>query len=499
MAKLVFEKGPNFVNVVCVYGQITRKNTIRLVVDATVYWSVVLWRDHNLHIISALEQLCNTTNRYKPGRTVSVLLLRLHRGRRIGVKVKTMLSQEFVTAPETLHSPDYDRRTAALAELYSPTQIELPDGTVKQLELYDAAKPGFPRNFSRDSLATGLLLDSARDRRLLLDQIAFSAYHQGAKRDPVTGEQPGDIHHEYPGYPLREGLLTTYNGCDTAALFLTDIIAQARSGDADILDTYKLNIERATGYILSHVGGDMLFREDPRLAGADKFSLHVTYWKDSVLNDGSADGEITNYPIVYSLAHFQNADALAQLAKVTGADLLASYADGMLRAGIEKLREGNHFITALDGKGRRIDPVSSDSLYSLLYIKPELLPTGFARDLAENYMAQLETGAGYRSGIPANADMQDQYHMYVWSHEQAFLHAALRRHGLTDLLHIPSRITEYFGSDFPELIHPVTYQKYGNPLQLWVVGASEYFEDPDNTLLAKLYSPEAAEQYARAA
>ena len=45
----------------------------------------------------------------------------------------------------------------------------------------------------------------------------------------------------------------------------------------------------------------------PSLAEADRFALRVTYWKDSVINNGSEEPQ---YPVVYTLPHFQNAAAL---------------------------------------------------------------------------------------------------------------------------------------------------------------------------------------------
>ena len=42
---------------------------------------------------------------------------------------------------------------------------------------------------------------------------------EGTKVDANTGEEPGKIHHELPGVRLRN-MITTYNACDTTALFL---------------------------------------------------------------------------------------------------------------------------------------------------------------------------------------------------------------------------------------------------------------------------------------
>src|SRR5690242_4963430 len=82
--------------------------------------------------------------------------------------------------------------------------------------IYQAADPGYTANFSRDSLTYALL---AEDLRALRAQVEFSARHQGRRRDSETGEEPGKIHHECPGVQMR-GLWTTYDACDTTALFI---------------------------------------------------------------------------------------------------------------------------------------------------------------------------------------------------------------------------------------------------------------------------------------
>lgn len=54
-------------------------------------------------------------------------------------------------------------------------------------------------------------------------------------------------------------------------------------GLAEFVVSHLANIRRAASYVQRHVNKDMLYFEDPALAGADDFALKVTYWKDSEL------------------------------------------------------------------------------------------------------------------------------------------------------------------------------------------------------------------------
>jgi glycogen debranching enzyme len=347
------------------------------------------------------------------------------------------------------------------------------------ITLYKAAYPGYPEQFPRDSIIALSLWGNAA---ALKDQIAYSAHWQGKRKNPWSGEEPGKIHHQMPGVKVEFGHGTTdYNACDTTALFLESIAVLAENGDSTILSKYHDNIERGITYIKSHVRRG-LFYEDPSLAGAKKFSLRVTYWKDSILNDKSR--QEPHGPIIYSLAHFQNAHALERIGASLGRMDLVSYGRHMMKAGIEKLWEGDHFVTAIDEEGK-IDSLSSDSLHALLYIPPSELPRGYAQKI-EHYMEQLETPAGYRTGIP-EVPGTDPYHTgYVWTHEQALLDAAAKKHHLERADRVADRVVPYIhpvDGIFPELIDAETGEPAGNRLQLWAMGAYLYFQNPERALL----------------
>jgi len=337
-----------------------------------------------------------------------------------------------------------------------------------------AAYPNYLGNFSRDSLIYGML---SGDKRSLRAQIKFSAKNQGQKCNPVTGEEPGKIHHEIPEVILNNKSCA-YNACDTTALFLLAIANLYESGDKNILNLYSTNIQSALSYIKSHIR-DGLFYEDPTLCGATEFALKVTYWKDSQIND--INGK-PNYPIVYTLAHFQNSAAVEAIGRVFGNHNLLNFSNQMIEKGFNRLWKGDHFIVALDGNGVEIDPISSDSLHSLLYINPDSIPDGFAEKI-QKYMKELETKAGYLSGIACKKGIDDYHTRYIWVHEQALLHAASKKHFLEKSAEVACRIVCYMDT-FPELIDPINgFIPAGNQPQLWAVGASQYFEKPSQSLL----------------
>lgn len=344
------------------------------------------------------------------------------------------------------------------------------DGTF----LYRAGFPGYNNtNFSRDGLEYAMI---AGDKEALLAQVDFSAQHQGTTYDPVTGEEPGKIHHELDGEWRDRS--TKYNACDTTALFLLAIARLQETGEVDVLDRYAENIDRALSYIKIHTV-DGLFTESPEYCGAKNFALRVTYWKDSVLN---GPYEEPKYPIVYSLVHFQNAAAIQAIGHLRGDGVLVETADEMTAKGVDNLWAGDHFIVARDGDGGIIDAPSSDSLHSLLYIDPDLLPLGYA-ELIEQYMYQLETEAGYRTGIPVG-NTKDRYHTdYIWNHEQAPLYEAARRFKLHRAMSVAKRVILH-EIGFYELSNAQDLTPAGNQIQLWVVGLHQYFDKPDHSLLS---------------
>ncbi|MFW6378717.1 MAG: hypothetical protein ACOCZV_01720, partial [Nanoarchaeota archaeon] len=213
--------------------------------------------------------------------------------------------------------------------------------------LYVAGLPHFDRNFTRDSILSVLLM---KDMPMLREQLLFCAKHQGRVRDPYTGEEPGKIHHEYPGYELR-GLSTQYNACDTTALFLIGHqVYYDKTEDVTFLEKNIWHIRQATEYIKRHLK-EYLFYEDPAEADARTFAAKVTYWKDSEIY-GRVDGR-PSYPSVFVLSHAQNLKALRSAAFLLDDAGLDRIADRM----VERLKttlfdvETNSFLIATDQDG----------------------------------------------------------------------------------------------------------------------------------------------------
>lgn len=359
--------------------------------------------------------------------------------------------------------PRSPRRAAreAVAQALAKLQI----GRAK---VYRAAYPGYPGNFTRDGILAALL---GSDMDALSAQVDYTARHMGRKFNPFTGEEPGKAHHELPGVVYR-GASTAYNACDTSALYLLGVCALVKNGRQRVLARHQRAIDSAVGYISSHVI-DNLFTEFPP-AGAERYALRVTYWKDSVLNSSRIEPV---YPIVYSVAHFVNASALLSLGEIKADGALITTARAMYEAAFSKLWASDHFVAAVDGDGRVIDAPSTDSLFSLNYIPPALLPAGWARKV-ENYSDRLATDAGYRAGLARQTI--DGYHTsFVWVFEQAIIHMGAKLHGLCHTPAVACRVLDHIKPDqmeFPELLNPGKPFKPANSnIQLCTVRAYQYF------------------------
>lgn len=335
--------------------------------------------------------------------------------------------------------------------------------------VYAAGYPGYLKNFNRDSFIHADLDDN---HHAAVAQINFAVRYIGRKKDPHSGEEEGKWHHEID--PLTGqgvemyGKMTTYNACDTTALGLLAMAKLGGNGLPEIITEHRRPAELGLGYIASHRGKDGIWYEDPALAGADRFALRVTTWKDSVVN---GHNENPPYPRAYALAHFINTAAVRAFGRVLDCRELSENADEMEAAGIKKFWTGDHFITAIDGLGEVIDPPSSDSLHILDFIERDSpsLPEG-AAEAIEEYMRQLETPAGYRAGLPTNG-ISDSYHMKVWVHEQAILRRAAMKHRLRRAAEEPLKVLKYVGRDpdqsCHELVDPDTLQPTGNVYQLF--------------------------------
>ncbi len=349
-------------------------------------------------------------------------------------------------------------------------------------DVYSAGFPSYPANFSRDTFKAGII---AGHVGLLATQLEASACYQGVKDDPQTGETPGKIHHEVPGttLPDRGDLLTTYNACDTTALFLIAAEGLTRldkTKASSFLSRRRDNLKAATANILEGVGQDELFWEIPP-KGSDGYALRVTYWKDSILPHPDGKHEPV-YPVTYALAHFIAARGIQSAGHLLNRPDLNKKADAMFRAGIDKFL-GEESFTVYHHRTEELKQPSSDELHSLAYIPAryaELLPLEGMRRRANDALA---TPFGYMC-TPVNVaqHLDDKYHgARVWVFEQSLIHYGARKFGLGDEAKTAVSIADHVGAG-QELFcvnrlnsGNITITPEGNERQLWSVAASEYF------------------------
>jgi hypothetical protein len=339
--------------------------------------------------------------------------------------------------------------------------------------LYQAGLPNFPRNFTRDSIISTIL---ANDYDMLKNQLIFCAKKQGKKKNSLTGEEPGKIHHELPGYKMPNGKLTNYNACDTTGLYLRGL-----SFVPELAKKQKKNIMMAADYIISHLNEEGIFIEDPKFSGAKEFGLKVTFWKDSVMVNRKQGKPV--YPVVYPLAHIQNMCGLRSAAKLTKSKKIKQAADKMAKA-LPKLfdeKTGNFYLV-LDKIGK-ISGTNSDALHSLMYLeKDDLTKKQLKRILKSSKI--LETPIGYRtSGVKGAKYGNYDYSEQVWPFEQAIIHAGAEKFSLRRVKRVSSRIMSALKDDYlPEiiLVNPGkknNLKKHGCDPQLWTLAAKIYFEN----------------------
>ena len=401
------------------------------------------------------------------------------------------------------------------------TKLKKLEKKFEGLTLYDAGLPGFPRNFSRDSIIAAIL---SKNMKMLKDQLIFSAMKQGKNRNAYYGEEPGKIHHEHPGVEI-DGLSTEYNACDTTALFLIGHeIYLKLTKDTNLVNSQLKNINNAVSYILSHIKNN-IFYESPEFAGAKRFALKVTYWKDSQIY-GREKGEPV-YPVSYMLAHIQNMRALKSAAFLLKDDKHLKKADEMYNSflnnfydvkvhdkprtlvrghfehvknrrflsapknsiarilGVQKVQnksqglfdEKGIFYIAIDKKGK-IEAVSSDILHMLFYLDNGQLNEKMKKTIGI-IAKKLGTRAGYRTLSFNDAKkISDNYHSEtIWPFEQAIIHNGAYKFKFNKLMEVSKRIRKFIDEPYELMFERDNFiEKGGNSLQLWTIATQEYFE-----------------------
>jgi hypothetical protein len=277
---------------------------------------------------------------------------------------------------------------------------------------------------------------------------------------------------------VHEPYVSTYNGCDTTALYLIglEILWHLNQRESiEFLQQHRGSIERAIAYIERHIDEDNIFWEFPP-PGAEHFSLHTTYWKDSIVPNADHSEEPL-YPVTFALAQFQVARGLLAAGIMLGSNDLRQQADDMFKAGIITYINEKNFCVEQDESGR-LEQASSDELHALAYIPKEyavLLPLEAIRARAE----QLITPVGIACTPQGIAErLTDQYHGYVvWIFEQALMHYGCRKFGLEELATVTTHCLPYMGRGQELLSVIPSIEPLGNDRQLWSVAAKIYFSD----------------------
>ncbi len=349
------------------------------------------------------------------------------------------------------------------------------DGTA----LWLAGYPDFRENFPRDAIVSFLLTENTA---LLKDQIQFCTSHLPLEANPSDGTEPNKDFHQYPSVIIN-GLSTERNACDTTALVIIACeFYKEKTGDEEFIEGQKKSLIRRVSYICSHVNEQGLFVEDPKFSGATKFALKVTYWKDSALIDRE-NGEPL-YPVVYTLAHFQNTRAVRSAARLLGSNKLNLLADKMLKAALANLwdKELGTFYIAKDKKGP-IRGVSSDPLHALFYLSPGDIPQDYLNNIVESSRV-LETPIGYLTLDPKLSERvsDDNHSKTLWLFEQAVIHNGAVKFGLEHVQQVSKRIVPTLQDTNAEkfTFGDGSYYKAGNDIQLWTIAAKQYFRNLRN-------------------
>lgn len=339
---------------------------------------------------------------------------------------------------------------------------------------YFAGLPGYPRNFSRDTLIAGII---ATDSGLIESQITVSTIYQGEVDNSLTGEELGKIHHEYPGVVVNQPYISTYNACDSTALYIIglEFLAHLNKAAYDISkEKYIASIEKALTYLNKHIKDDIFWEYPPR--GARHFSLYSTYWKDSIVPN-SNDKKEPDYPVAFGLVQFQVARALLAASRLLGRQDLANKADRMFRVGITTFINSQGFCVEQD-ETSRLEQSSSDELHALAYIPliyQDQLP--FKAITARAKLLTTPIGIAC-TPQEISAHLSDTYHGYVvWIFEQALIHYGCSKFGLSNIAEVTLGCAEYIDKGNELLSVLPSVKSIGNSQQLWSVAAKIYFSD----------------------
>lgn len=355
------------------------------------------------------------------------------------------------------------------------------------LVLCRAGLPGYPSNFTRDSIHS-FIFNQNLDR--LRDQLQFSSESQAKDKDPFSGAELGKFHHQLPGVLIRNHS-TAYSASDVTAWGLMGFGDYfIHTGDSSFIKEHESNIRMGTRYILNHLTADYLFEESPQFAGADNFALKVTYWKDSHLPQRK-EGE-PEYPAVYYLLDVQNIAGLRSSGRLLQSNDLLSVASKMVE-NLDRLFDEDlgTYVVAVDQKGP-VRVVSSDPLTAWFFLEPEDIGVDRLSRVIQT-SAILETPVGYRVlSEEAAEEMEDKYHAdTVWPLEQVTIHAGARKYRhwaqaqgflklaeeLGHVMEVSSRIGQFLNGHNAEIfiLRDGQAEKGGCDPHLMTLAAKSYF------------------------
>lgn len=354
----------------------------------------------------------------------------------------------------------------------------------KKLNLYGAGRrldgsPDYFRVFPRDSFTSAFLL---KDSKFLRDLLVFCCLTQGKKLDPLTGEEPGKIPHEWPGVILK-GRSTLYASVDSTPLFLIGFgVLWNWTKDGGFIRKNHKSIERAIEYIMRHLK-DNLFWDDPAYCGAKDYVLWSGCWRDGGYPERKnrehaypASYFMVNIFVIKALrilAHFEKlgifprwGKSLSQLAEQVKKEMIKSF----------WLSSKGYFASAIDQEGE-IDTFYLDSVWPLAFFENSALPREKAESIFRN-LKKLEIPFGYlsREGLPGY-DYEGEKKVIegtIWPIEHAYLALTAQKYGKPMVFEkalLPIKVLAKSKYPFAEYI---SFEK-GKPvprgcqLQLWTI------------------------------
>lgn len=301
-----------------------------------------------------------------------------------------------------------------------------------------AGLPWFGTLFGRDAIITGLETLTFAPELSTGIVIALSQL-QGSEHQSDTEEEPGKIVHELRlGEMARLGEVPFgryYGSVDSTPLFVT-LVAKLwfRTANQELLDEMLPVVGRAIKWILSQRNDTGLFEFLP----SNEDGLLIQSWKDSsdsmVFADGThgvpplAVAEVQGY--VYQ-AFMSMAKCYQSIGQYDEAKLLDFEAKAIQRAFHKAfwMEERGYYALAVDGRGRKLDSLSSDPGQCLW---TGVIPKEFRDKTADILLSpQLFSGWGVRtlSSIDTAYDPYSYHRGSVWPHDTALIVSALRLSG----------------------------------------------------------------------